>query len=161
MHYSDLRNYGMRLVHQHQWIEDAIQDVFLSLWRSDTQLSEINHPRSYLLSAFRRRLLKHIQSERDRHSQRESLAPHFDAFILSKEELLTAHEHKAEQQANVQKAIQTLSERRREALYLRFNHGLTHPEIADVMAITHQTARNYVSEALSHIRKHIKTVDAS
>ncbi|PEN04997.1 hypothetical protein CRI93_14140 [Longimonas halophila] len=159
--YPDLRSYGRRLTTRTAVVEDAIQEVFMALWRSDTAVGDLTHPRSYLLSALRRQILGHLQTERKLHTRHDDHAKETPAFIGTYEDLIVAHERRSEQHTKVKAALSTLSERRHEALYLRFRHGLTHQEVADVMDIAHQTARNYVSEALLHIRQHIKAVDAS
>ncbi|MFO8232461.1 MAG: sigma-70 family RNA polymerase sigma factor [Longimonas sp.] len=159
--YPHLRSYGHRLTTRTALVEDAIQEVFMALWRSDTSVDDLEHPRSYLLAALRRQLIRQLQTERKRNEQETERAHPPPAFTVAHEDLLVAHERRTERQEKVEQALNTLSERRREALYLRFKHGLTHREIAEVMDIAYQTARNYVSEALLHIRTYIKTVDAS
>ncbi len=158
--YPDLRSYGQRLTSHTSIVEDAIQEVFMALWRSDTAVGDLTHPRSYLLCALRRQILGHLQTERKRHTRHDDHAKETSSFTGTYEDLIVAHERRSEQHAKVKAALSTLSERRREALYLRFRHGLTHREVAEVMDIAPQTARNYVSEALLHIRQHIKAVDA-
>lgn len=158
--YPHLRSYGESLTPRTAVVEDAIQEVFMALWRSDTTVQELDHPRSYLLTALRREIIGHLKTERDRREKQvEQATPAVD-FALPYEDLLIAHERQSEQQAEVESALQSLSERRREALSLRFRHGLTHREVAEVMDVAYQTARNYVSEALLHIRAHLKAVDA-
>ena len=158
--YPDLQNYGQHLTGRTAVVEDAIQEVFMALWRSDTSVDDLEHPRSYLLAALRRQVLRQLKDERKRRTRQQEQANSTPTFTLTHEDLVIAHEQRAEQQAKVEKALDTLSERRREALYLRFQHGLTHREIAEVMEIAYQTARNYVSEALLHIRQYVKKVDA-
>lgn len=158
--YPHLHSYGKSLTPRTSVVEDAIQEVFMALWRSETTVEELDHPRSYLFTALRREIIAHLKTERDRREKRaEQVAPPVD-FALPYEDLIIAHEQQTEQQAKVESALQSLSKRRREALSLRFRHGLTHREVADVMDVAYQTARNYVSEALLHIRSHLKAVDA-
>ncbi len=160
-HYVHLRNYGRRFASQAALVEDAIQDVFLALWRSDTSVEDLDHPRSYLLTALRRRLLQYVAKERTRRDHHASFAEEAVRFAMSQEDLLAAYESTEARRGQLKSAVETLSERRREALYLRFYHGLAHDEIAHVMDIANQTARNYVSEALQHLRAHIRPVDVS
>lgn len=147
-HYADLHNYGRRFVDDASQVEDAIQDVFLALCNSPTDPSDLDAPRSYLLTSLRRRLLNQATSERRRASRQEVYAGERPSFSLSKADLNVG----GERRAHLEAAIDTLSDRRREALYLRFYHDLRYRDVARVMEVRPQSARNYVSEALRHLR---------
>jgi RNA polymerase sigma factor (sigma-70 family) len=160
-HYGPLRDYGRRLVARPALVEDAIQEVFLTLWTGATEVDELDAPRSYLLIALRRRLLRARRAEQRRHERDQAFAEGEPAFTLTPEDWIVRSETHAARRDRLAAAIDTLSDRRREAVHLRFYHGLTYREIAGVMAIRAQTIRNYVSEALQHIRDQMATGDAA
>jgi len=87
-----------------------------------------------------------------RRDRDEAYATDVLSFSVTEADLSQAPSVTPGQRAQLEQALDTLSDRRREALYLRFYHGLRYREIADVMNIQHQSARNYVSEALIHLR---------
>jgi len=152
-HYPHLRRYGARLTPNASLVEDAIQDVFLSLCDRSSDAAPIASPRSYLLTALRRRILARLDAAGRRRSRQKKYVLDEPTFTVSRNDVMTAHEWMAERREALAQALDTLSDRRREALYLRFYHGLSHREIANVMDIRSQSARNYVSEALIHIRE--------
>lgn len=151
-HYAILRGYGRRLTADHDLVEDAIQDVFLALCDRPDDAGPLHAPRRYLLTALRRRLIDRLRATDRRRDRDEAYATDVLAFSVSEADLAQAPSVTPAQRARLERALDTLSDRRREALYLRFYHGLRYREIADVMDIQHQSARNYVSEALIHLR---------
>lgn len=155
-HYADLHNYGRHFVNDASRVEDAIQDVFLALCNSPTDPADIDAPRSYLLTSLRRRLLNQVTSERRRASRQEAYADEAPSFSLSQADLRVDGGPNAERRAHLEAAIDTLSDRRREALYLRFYHDLRYQDVARVMEVRPQSARNYVSEALRHLRDELE-----
>ena len=67
-HVDALFNYGSKLTRDNQLIEDAIQDVFISLWNGRKKLTVKTTIRGYLLSSVRRQvifLLKKKDNTRD------------------------------------------------------------------------------------------------
>src|SRR5690625_7032263 len=53
----------------------------------------------------------------------------------------------------LQQALNQLTPRQKEVIYLRFYHGLTNPEISGVMDINDQCVRNLLSGAIKRDRK--------
>lgn len=151
-HYEHLRNYGLKIAGNAPLVEDAIQDVFMMLWKSTTAVADLAYPKSYLLTALRRRILERQSARQSRRERNRRQVEHLRSFDLSHEALLISEELRADQKKRLEAALGRLSARRKEALYLRFYHGLTYDEIADVMVIRRQTARNYVFEALQFLR---------
>jgi len=151
-HYPHLRGYGRRLTDDAQLVEDAIQDVFLALCQRSSDAADLRNPRSYLLTSLRRRILDRLEAADRRRSRNERYVVDEPTFAVSPADVDAAHDVVARRRDALAEALDTLSDRRREALYLRFYHGLRYREVSDVMNIRSQSARNYVSEGLSHLR---------
>lgn len=134
-------------------VEDAIQDVFLALCDRPADADPLSSPRSYLLTSLRRRILRRLDADGRRQSRHERYVRDEPTFAVSSDDVTAANEWMAKHRKKLAHALDTLSDRRREALYLRFYHGLRYKEVADVMGIRSQSARNYVSEALIHLRE--------
>jgi len=152
-HYGLMRDYGLKLAANDPLVKDAIQDVFLALLKGEASIAEIAFPKGYLLTALRRRILERQSAQKSRRRRNQRHAECFPSFSISQEALLISEELRAEQQDQLGMALERLPDRRKEALYLRFRHGLTYDEIASVMAIQPQTARNYVFKALQFLRQ--------
>lgn len=151
-HYEGLLNYGRRFRLPAEWVEDTIQDLFVELWQYRATLSATTSVRFYLLRALRNQLSRH---------RRE---PIFTA--VKDEQLVLSVEFSFEQQwidsleeqsqrLALQHALNALTPRQREVLYLRFFNDLDYPQIAEIMGLSYQATRNQVYLALKAIRQHL------
>lgn len=152
-YYEDLFLYGLKIAGKRAQVEDAIQDIFVALWQNRSGLPEIQSLRAYLYSSLRRRILRIQTTEQQLARRNQTYAGELPEFVISHEELLIAEQVSHEQKQMLRKTLQRLSERHREAVYLRFYQGLKYSEIAEVMGVKNQTVRNYVFEALQALRE--------
>jgi RNA polymerase sigma factor (sigma-70 family) len=52
-------------------------------------------------------------------------------------------------------ALQSLSKRQKESVYLKFYDGLSNTEIAEVMGVNIQSVYNHVSEAIGEMQEFV------
>lgn len=151
-HYALLYDYGLKLSHQEEPVKDGIQEVFAYIWEKRERIARADSVRAYLLISLRRHLLKALalQQQRQTSLQQFELEQTQDAF--SPEELLIVQEQEESARQALTKALQEIPPRLREALYLKTYDGLAYREIAAVMNVSPQVARNYVSEAFHRLR---------
>ncbi|NBC18308.1 MAG: sigma-70 family RNA polymerase sigma factor [Bacteroidetes bacterium] len=151
--YEDLYNYGLRLCHREQYVKDAIQDVFLTLWRTRDRLADVSSVKAYLLSSLRRTLLRTLDRDRRRDDRNERYSAERATISFSPEEVLIRFEHTLAQKKAVVQALNALSGRQKEAIFLRYFNGLTNDEIAAVLDVTNQSVRNYLYRARTTLRE--------
>ncbi|MCI0695147.1 RNA polymerase sigma factor [candidate division KSB1 bacterium] len=151
-HYARLYDYGLKLSHQEELVKDGIQEVFAYIWEKRERIAKADSVRAYLLISLRRHLLKALaqQQQRQTSQQQFELEQAQDAF--SPEELLIVQEQEESERQALTKALQEIPPRLREALYLKTYDGLAYREIAAIMNVSPQVARNYVSEAFHRLR---------
>jgi RNA polymerase sigma factor (sigma-70 family) len=151
-HYAILYDYGLKLSRQEELAKDGIQEVFAYIWEKRQGLAAADSVRAYLLVALRRHLLKALakqQQLQESHQQFELLE---GGEYFSPEELLIMQEKAEAEKRALQKALKEIPSRVREALYLKTYDGLSYREIAVIMNVSPQVARNYVSEAFHRLR---------
>lgn len=128
--------------------KDIAQEAFVRLWEGRSGLRPNTSARPYLyriarnlaLNERRRRELQYVleaQRARDRPSVRTP------AWELELTEL----------RALIERAIESLPERRREAFVLAHLQDVPHREIAEIMGISPQTVANQISLALAQLRE--------
>lgn len=151
-HYPLLYDYGLKLTRQAELVKDGVQEVFAYLWEKRATLSPADSARAYLLVALRRHLLKALarQQQRLESGQQHVLAESVESF--SPEDFVIMQESDELERRALQQALQDIPPRLREALYLKTYDGLPYREIAAIMNVTPQVARNYVSEAFHRLR---------
>src|SRR5690625_8006738 len=72
------------------------------------------------------------------------------------EEMMIQKEFRKEQKEHLYNAIQMLNDRQKEALFLRYYHGLTSNEIAIVMDVNPQSVRNHLARAIARLQSLLK-----
>ena len=157
-HYRHLMNYGRRFGADVATAEDAVHDVFIDLWNYRRTLTQPQSVQSYLLKAFRNRLVTQL-AERQRRFAETDVEEQFGLVSSepSAEERLVEDGLNQEQQEHIQGAFTTLSPRQQEVLYLRYFTDLSYDEICAVMGITYNTARTQLYQALTALRKRLQT----
>lgn len=151
-YYPALFGYGLKLTGDEELVRDCIQNLFQKLWRRREGLRAVQVVKAYLFKALRR----HLGDETKLLRQHRHLLPaYFDSFEVtySHEEFLIAQQTDAEQQALLLQALNGLSKRQREALYLKFFDGFSYERIAEVMVLNTQSVRNLVFNALKTLRQ--------
>lgn len=157
-HVRHLLNYGLRLHGSLSAVEDCIQDVFIELWQYRERLTQPSSVRFYLLKALRNRLKAQYRRDQpfvsgwDQDPDGPFLSGQpFDAEPSAEQQLI-ALDIDAERRHKIQQAMNALSPRQREILYLRYFNDLTYEQICEVMHINYQTARSQIYQSLKILR---------
>lgn len=161
--YSEIMfKYGMKLIRRVDIVEEAIQCVFVNLYRQRSRISTPTSVRAYMLGALKNELFgyRNLQKRNLRRATTEGqldIECKYEFLLeLDTESLIAASEAERERFAALQKAIDRLPPRQREAIYLKYYDNLSGTEIAQVMGISHQTTRTTLMNALTNLRKEMK-----
>jgi RNA polymerase sigma factor (sigma-70 family) len=153
VHVKALHHYGMRFSVDETHISDCLHDVFVEIWQKREQLTEdMGNIRFYLIKALRHRLLRFIETQKRTVLSDDMSAYHFD-FESAHEATLIQDEEGTQRIAHLNKALETLSTRQREALFLRFYQNLSYQEIARIMDVEQQSAYNLIFRGVEVLRK--------
>lgn len=129
--------------------EDILQEVFLSLLKNPSVITGEGSVRAYLhkalkgkiIDSYRRSLLKEA-FERNAAFNAPRYSAHPDARLMHKElEML------------LEKEISSMPERMQTVFLMSRKRMLSNEEIAQELAISHQTVRNQISAAIKRIRR--------
>ena len=144
--------YGRKLVKDDALIQDCIQEVYIQLWQYRSGLRQVTEIRPYLFTCLRRKIITALKRERIFVSN--SQEPDLPFLIeFSVEARLIENESEAERVQTINRFINQLPKRQKEAVYLRFFENMSNDEIAGVMGIKYQTATNLIHEALASLRQ--------
>lgn len=149
---SHLLVYGKKLTPSTPIIEDAIQDLFVEIWHRKSTLGPTDNIRKYLLVALRRKIIAVInQNEK----KIRSSAPEENELpiIDSPETHLINWQASEQQESDLKKAIDQLSLRQKEIVHLKYNLGLDHKAISEVMGLSYQSTRNLLATAVKNLKK--------
>jgi RNA polymerase sigma factor (sigma-70 family) len=146
-HYELLYRFGSKFTADSELLEDTIQELFIEVWQAKST-TPILSVKAYLLKALKYKLLKAFRKT-------GRLLPLYDSdvnFEFSHETLLIAEQESAEKQRRVLAALQKLSHRQREIIYLKYYQNLSYEEVSEIMNINYQVARNLLYQAIKSLK---------
>lgn len=149
--YNRLYDYGHRFTKDSNLIRDCIQDLFLSLWEKRTHLPDVQSSQAYALVALRNRILKTITRQPDQFSI-DGLTT-FTATEPAPDEQWVETETIQTNTQRLQRLLRQLTDRQREALYLKFYQNLSHESIAEVLGVERQSVANLLQRALKELKQ--------
>jgi RNA polymerase sigma factor (sigma-70 family) len=153
-YYPSLLNYGLRFNKDDEEVKDCIQILFMNIWERKAFLGHSDSVRNYLLASLRRLILKRAKSN----PLTIALDDDNDTLFhveLSAEMKMIHDQTLKENVISLQKAIQNLPARQKEALYLRFYNDQSFGEIALIMNITTRAVYKLIYKALDALNEEL------
>ena len=146
-----LFRYGCKFTPDKELIKDTIQDLFFDLIRTRKNLGNTDSIRFYLLTSFRRKLFRNLNSRKN-HNANENLIEFQANIIYSAEEELISRENNSDRKHKVRKALKEISPKQREILFYRFNCEFEYDHICEIMSLKYDSARKQVFRALKALK---------
>jgi len=150
-YYPSLVSYGKTLIRNESLVKDCVQEVFIEVWIYRQKLVDPLSVKAYLLSSVRKRIARRI--ERDHiFRNADELNEDLGGISFTILEEIIADEESKNQVASINKHLNNLPKRQKEALYLRFHQGLDIDQIAGLMDINLQSASNLLHRGIKLLR---------
>ena len=145
-YYRPLCNFVIRYVQDPDDAEDIVQELFTKLWIQREEI-EIRHSvRSYLFSATKNATLNYLRQEKSRRKAVDGIPiPDLDSFDTSLED--------EEFDRALEKCINELPERSKQAFLLSRSEGLKQAEIAERMNTSIKTVKNQIWKSLQYLKE--------
>ncbi|RAJ82207.1 RNA polymerase sigma-70 factor (ECF subfamily) [Chitinophaga dinghuensis] len=152
--YPGLLRYGLRITQDKELIQDTINQTFLYFWQNRDTLTSVMVPEAYMLTSFRRRLLRAAGSGKHRLQFPGEWEVDDDTEMVedSHEMFLINHIRIQEVEAVLLRAIKRLSARKQELIRLKYYEGLSYSEMAARTGLTERTIYNKIHEAVKTLR---------
>ncbi len=164
-YYNQLFKTGLKLGATAYHIEDAIQLIFIDLWKYRHSLSPIDSFEAYLKCSLKKRLARQAQNQplganNDSKSyatmpNTEGVDDSFEKELLvdSYEEIMILQELDSEKKAQIKGALESLTPRQKEIVLLKYFEELSYNEIAERTALQTDSVYKIVHEALKKLRE--------
>jgi len=149
--HDDLFRYGLKLSGDENMTQDCIQDLFLRLWKNRSNLKPIESLRPYLYKSFRNHVIDSLELQKPTLSIENDFEHPFE-IIYSAEDFMINQQGSEKNRAMVIEALNNLSVRQREAIYLRYFEELDFENIARVMDMNIQSVRNILHRGMQSLR---------
>lgn len=149
---NSLFDYGCRFTKDSDLVKDCIQEVFCNLLRTRKNLSETDNVKFYLLKSLKRKILREIQKSGKKLVSINDQDYSFELLLRNTidDQLNELNEEK---QKALTEALESLTDRQKEAIYLRFNRGLEYDEISVLLNLNYQSARALIHRAIERLRE--------
>lgn len=153
-YHRTLYNYGSKLSTDSALIEDAVQEVFIDVWRMRASLSEeIIAIKFYLYRSLRRRIQR-MQGKYQSSENIDEIADDDSTPTARAEETIQIEQESSELLTRrMQELLAHLPKRQVEALTLYYYDDFGISEIAQIMDVNEKSVRNFIHRALTSLRQ--------
>lgn len=147
-----LYKYGLKFMANEDTVKDCIQDLFIKLYKNRHSLPKLENPTFYLFRSLKNLLFDAIlQKEKVVYLSPQEISFHADFFYDNQEEPVDDNIKE-----KFEEVVNSLSDRQKEAIYLRYQADMSYDEISKLLDINYQSARNLVHRSIEKIRSAIK-----
>jgi RNA polymerase sigma factor (sigma-70 family) len=147
-HYAVLYRYGAKIYPDKEVVQDCLQEVFYQLWHRRATLADVVSVRFYLMKWIKRELVRTLQKNNITSVELDDNLN----LTLDVHDLVQQEEEDQIRRTMLLTALEQLSPREREVIYMRFFLELTYDEICQALNLTYQVVMNYVSRGLKTLR---------
>lgn len=153
-YYDPLYNYGCSIIASDTDVKDLLQDFFTKLWTKRWKLPSVRNVKGYLFTSFRLLIIDYLRTNTRLANYNKSL-PQDPDFNISYEQELIDNETEFEIVNKLHSALNKLTSREKEAIYLRYYQAMDYKEVGRIMGLKYQSVRNLIHNALLHLREKI------
>ncbi len=151
-HYKSLYEYGMRKLQNEELVRDYVHDLFVKLWMNRNTIGTTDNIRYYLLASIRNFIINQTAKKSNLNYVDIEEAESFHIHFTAEAGLSHLDDQEEKQSRQVLNALNQLSPRQKEVLYLRYFEELDFKEIADMMDISVKGVYKLNSRALETLR---------
>nr|WP_199156970.1 sigma-70 family RNA polymerase sigma factor [Pedobacter sp. ASV2] len=148
-YFQSLNQYAIRFNQDINFVDEAIQDLFVKLWQNKANLNIPQSPKHYLLKSLRNIIYNKITVVRK------------ELYVGAESDML-AFEFDMRQEPSdynkelIKRLMGDLTIRQREAVYLYYQEGLDYQEVADILKIKIGGTYKLIYRAVENMREQIK-----
>ena len=151
-HYDSLYHYALKIADDETIARGAIQDIYSTLWYTRDRLSPVYSLKAYLITCLRREVLKKLKRKREKQTVALEFIKRSPEINFSHEEILIERKEELLRRDLITKALNNLSKRQKEVIYLKYYEQLSYQEISRVMGVRYQSVLNNLQKAFKVLR---------
>jgi RNA polymerase sigma factor (sigma-70 family) len=140
--------YGGKISRNQVLVEECIHDLFVELWAKRRILGDTDNIKFYLFKTLRKKIVGKLSSSASAETSVREMDVDFPIeFNIIQDQLVS------ERQTMMKRALASLTESQREAIYLKFYEKLPYQQIASVMDMDLKSAYKVIGKAIDSLRK--------
>jgi len=149
---NQLYSYGLKIANDENLVKDSIQEVFIQLIDKRHTIKVTSTTHIYLFKSLRNKIFEEIRTCNRKQNILFSLGQEESYIENDVEQKLIDVENQSDLQLKVKTALQHLSSRQQEVIFLKFTEGFSYDEIANLLSIDKASARTLVYRSVKKIK---------
>ena len=156
---DDLHTYALYLGFEKGIIMDAIHDVFCKFAADERRLQDVSNLKFYLFKSLKNRLYD-LYKMRKEHIELSAIDLQETPFNIQVtiEERLIGQEEQQQIKNQLAEMLESLTERQREIVYLRYVQEYDYEQISELLNISVHGCRKLLSKAMQNLREKYGTL---
>lgn len=154
-YYFYLVKLGLHYCQDPEMAKDAVNDVFLKLWKTRQKLTDASNVKAYLHTIYRNHLYGILRGEMKQKNRMEQWSDTEPVQQPSYEQMLIGLQVQEEQKEKLRRAFAKLSPRQKQYLQLKYFEGLSYEQVAEKTGQALKTVYNTTYEAIKILRREI------
>lgn len=159
--YSRLFSFGYKIIPRGEFIEDCIQELFLTIWEYRRNVSDAQSVSSYLYVSMRRLVLYNLRKVKNNKTRNSLYMEELIEETPNIETCIILKEYDIEFRRELHDAMHNLTNRQKEIIRLKYSEGLSNSEIARLLEIKRQSVYNHVSEAIKLLKTFVSETSST
>ena len=148
---DELMAYGRGMGFDEPTCEDGVHDVFCHIYMKRRQLTSVENFTAYLFRSFRNAMFNVHKKNAKQADKEVAQLPFFTEVTIL--DTMISDEECRNIAATITQLMDMLTDRQREAIYLRYMHGMNYEEIAELMDLQVGSVRKLVYRAITVLRE--------
>ncbi len=157
-YHEQLSRFASSITKSREFARDAIQDVFLKIWRNHENFYIDVSVKVYLYQSVRNQSLNLLSKQNNLLKLKENYRDH--KSFLEKNIVRPTNHGLTEEEINLLERIweiaATMPEKRRIVFELHRKHGFSYKEISKILEISTKTVENHIAQAFKYIRSEVE-----
>lgn len=150
-YFDKLYDYGLRLVDDREMVKDTIHDLFVKLWKNKSNLGNVTAVRPYLLVALRSSIFNKLEQEKRLKFTDVQEETGFEVLFSVESDYINKESNRTQAKKLID-AINQLTSRQKEVIYLRYFQEMEYEDVANIMDITVKATYKLNARALEMLR---------
>lgn len=149
--YQILYSYALKICGDKEMSKDCVQDLFVRLWEKRAQLNEVSKVRSYLLQSVWHAVVK-VMKKQNRNLNLDENSHYPVEIVFPDEKRIIASQESDDKRNKLNNALNKLSSRQKEIIFMQYYEGLTIDEIQQITELKYQSIKNLTHRAMLVLR---------
>lgn len=155
---NELYSYGLKIMNNEQLVKDCIQEVFVQLINKRKSLIITQNIHIYLFKSLRNKLFEEFRYTKRKQDILKLLSESEELYENHAEQVLTDYDERQNIRNEIHSAMDQLTDRQKEVIFLKYAEGLNYNEIGTLLNIDKSSACTLLYRSIKSIRKSLKDV---